>query len=458
MSRTIGHAQRYVASLTALSLILVIVMAFSSVVLASHQVTGDVNKQVRTTAAVSSVVVSQKMSDLVALVESYAVRTSLPSEVASDGNENAEIQQNLASLANAFPGISASFIASLKGTSLYTYPLEPSVIGTNFAYRQWYKGLVATGRPFISNAIVTKEAGNPLAVTVTAYIKGPHGQLVGILGVNYGLGAIKSFARHVGTAQGITLTLTDRAGTSLTAGGAHGLVSLEGDPQVRAALHGRSGFAEYAAVLSNGRRGPIELSGYAPIAGTGWAVVASVRESVAFAALNRLRWTVFAIAAMLVLFLLSVGGIIARTGRRRREIELEIQRKDREMVLVLESMDEAFVSIGVDGKITAWNRQAELLCGWTASDVLGKGLADTVMAPDYRGSFKMELAVYRSGRESSLVGKRVEMSVLHREGRSIPVELYVWAQENGRGFSAFMHDITERLQARVEAEWLLRQE
>jgi PAS domain S-box-containing protein len=440
-----------VASLTALSLLLVILMAFSSVVLASHQVTGDVNKQVRTTAAVSSVVVSQKMSDLVALVESYAVRTSLPSEVASGGDESAEIQQSLASLANAFPGISASFIASLKGTSLYTYPLEPSVIGTNFAYREWYTGLVATGRPYISNAIVTKEAGNPLAVTVTAYIKGPRGELVGILGVNHGLGAIKSFAAHVGKAQGITLTLTDRAGTSLTAGGAHGLVSLKSDPVVRAALGGRSGFAQYSAVLPDGHRGPTELSGYAPIAGTGWAVVASVRESVAFAALNRLRITVLAIATMLVFILLLVGGIIARTGRRRREIEFEVQRKEREMVLVLESIDEAFVSISVDGKITAWNSRAELLCGWTALDVLGKGLADTVMAPDYRGSFKMELAVYRSGRESALVGKRIEISVLHRDGRSIPVELAVWAQENGRGFSAFMHDITERLDARVDA-------
>ncbi|MGD0054582.1 MAG: PAS domain S-box protein [Acidimicrobiales bacterium] len=444
MNRNVGVRQRSVTLLTALSLLLVIMMAVISIVLASDQVTSDVNKQVRTTASVSSVVVSEKLSDLVTLVNSYALRSTLPSEVAAGSVDDAQVELNLASLAHAFPGISASFVASLAGTSLNTYPLEPSVIGTNFAYREWYKGVVASGRPYLSNAIVTKEAGHPLAVTVTAYIKGSNAQPVGILGVNYGLGAIKSFATNVGRAQGITLTLTDRAGTSLTAGGAHGLVSLERDPRVRAALHGRSGLLSYSAVLAGGRRGPTELSAYDPIAGTGWSVIASVPESVAFAGLNRLRWTVIAIAALLVLVLLAVGGIISRTGQRRRAIELQVQQRDREMVRVLESIDEAFVSIDAGGRITAWNPRAEILCGWAASDVLGRNLADTVIDAEHRGSFKRAIATYRTGSDSDVVGKRVEMTALTRDGRRIPVELGVWAQDDGQGFSAFMHDITER--------------
>jgi PAS domain S-box-containing protein len=445
-----GQSQRYVAVLTALSLLLVVLMALISIVLASHQVTSDVNKQVRTTASVSSVVVSQKLSDFVTLVESYATRPSLFSEVNAGSPDDGQVEANLASLAHAYPGISATFITSLSGTSLYTYPLEPSVIGTNFAYRQWYKGLVATGRPYLSNAIVTKEAGNPLAVTVTAYLEGPGGQRDGILGVNYGLGAIKSFATHVGRPQGVTLTLTDRAGTSLTAGGAHGLVSLNSDPLVGAALKGRTGLSTYTPVLGDGRRGPTELSAYEPIGATGWAVVASVRKDVAFAGLSRLRETVLAIAAMLVLILLGVGGFIARTGRRRRDIELQIRRRDREMVQVLESIDEAFVSINIDGDITSWNGRATMLYGWAASEVLGKSLADTVIAAEYREAFTLDLAQYRSGTESAVVGKRVEISALRQDGHTIPVELGIWAQDDGQGFSAFMHDITERLNAQAE--------
>lgn len=448
--RRVGLSQRYVASLTALSLALVVLMAVISIALASSQVRNDINKQVSATASVSSVVISQKISELVALVQSDAIRSSLPSDVSAGSNENAQTELNLASLAHSFFGISATFIASLSGTSLNTYPLEPSVIGTNFAYRDWYKGLVATGRPYLSDAIVTKEAGQPLAVTVTAYIKNAQGKPVGILGVNYGLGAIGAFANHVGRAQRITLTVTDKAGTSLTAGGTHGLVSLKNDPRVRAALAGRSGFLSYTPVLSNGGHGQTELSAYAPIVGTGWAVVASVRADSAYAGLNRLRETVLAIAALLVLILLAVGSIIARTGRRRREVELQVQRRDREMVRVLESIDEAFVSINVEGEITAWNGRAETLCGWAASDVLGKNFADTVIALENRDMFKLNLSDYRSGQDSDIVGKRMEMTALDRDDHHIPVELGVWAQEDDEGFSAFMHDISERIAAQAE--------
>jgi PAS domain S-box-containing protein len=442
--------QRYVASLTALSLILVVLMAFSSIALASHQVTGDVDQQIRSTASVSSAVISQKMSDLVALVDSEASRSSLPRELAGGSNENAQIETNLETLAHGFPGISATFIASLKGTSLNTYPLEPTVIGTNFAYRDWYKGLIATGKTFISDAIVTKEAGHPLAVTVTTYIRGSNGQPIGILGVNYGLEAIKAFATHVGRAQRVTLTLTDRSGTSLTTGGTLELLSLAKDPRVRAALEGKSGSLTYAPGLSNGERGPIELSSYTPVAGTGWAVVASVKESYAYAALNRLRRTVIAIAGIIVLILLVVGFMVARSARRRREVELELQRRDREMVQVLESIDEAFVSISASGEITAWNGHAQTLYGWTASEALGKNLADLVVAPSFRHTFKTELSNHLMGSASIVVGKRIEITALRRDGREVPVEMSVWARESGEGFSAFMHDITARLAAQAE--------
>ena len=74
------------------------------------------------------------------------------------------------------------------------------------------------------------------------------GRRVGVLGVNYSLQSIRSFATHAGRAQGITLNVTDRVGTSWTTVGAHGLVSLARDPRVRAALAGRSGLLDYAPV------------------------------------------------------------------------------------------------------------------------------------------------------------------------------------------------------------------
>ena len=142
--------------LTVVAVLSVALLASSSIVLYTRQVTTEVNKRVQTTAAVSSVVFGRQTTDLVALLHSYATRPSLVTAVSEGSDGDTSVEENLTTLAHAVPGISASFVASLQGTSLDTYPLEPSVIGTNFAYRDWYTGLVASGRPFVSNAIVTR--------------------------------------------------------------------------------------------------------------------------------------------------------------------------------------------------------------------------------------------------------------------------------------------------------------
>ena len=308
-----------------LALFPVALLAAISIVIASRQVTRVVDKEVQATAVESSVVVGQQMTSLVALVHSFATRSSLVAAIGSDANRSSLVDSSLAELVRAAPGISASFVASLAGTSLNTYPVYPAAIGTNFAYREWYKGLVATDRPYISGAIKTHEANHVLAVTVTDYIRGSNGRPVGILGVNYSLNSIRSYAANVGRAQGITLTVSDQRGTSLTADGNHGLVSLARDPRVRAALAGRSGLLSYAPVLPDRGRGQKELSAYAPVNGTGWTVVASIPEAVAFSGLVRLRETVLVSAAALVLILLTGVWIMARADSRRRELELRLQ-------------------------------------------------------------------------------------------------------------------------------------
>lgn len=87
----------------------VVLLAGSSIVLASRLVTTVVNKQVQTTAAVSAVVVGQQTSNLITLVQSYATRRSLVDGVADGASGHEAVQFNLESLAKAFPGISASW-------------------------------------------------------------------------------------------------------------------------------------------------------------------------------------------------------------------------------------------------------------------------------------------------------------------------------------------------------------
>ena len=100
---------------------------------------------------------------------------------------------------------------------------------------------------------------------------------------------------NVAHAQGITLTVTDRVGTSLTTTGAHGLVSLATDPRVRAARAGRTGLMRYAPAPA--RWQPRGQSSCLPTPRSrrpAGPSSPSVPEHVAFAGLVRLRDTVLA--------------------------------------------------------------------------------------------------------------------------------------------------------------------
>jgi PAS domain S-box-containing protein len=448
--RLLVSPRRSVALLTAVALAAVALLAVSSIVLASNAVTKVADKQVHSTAAVSSVVIGQQLAKLVGLVHSYATRPSLAAAMVAKARGRSTVAFNLAELARAVPGISASFVTNLGGTSLNTYPPEPSVYGTNFASRDWFTGLVASGRPYVSNAIVTKESSHTLAITVTDYIRGRNGRRVGVLGVNFSLRAIASFAASVGRVQGIALTVTDRAGTSLTAGGRHGLVSVAGDPRVTAALAGRTGLLDYAPISAHGHRGAEQLSAYAPVPGSGWTVIAAVRRSSVLAGVIRLREAVLGIAALLVVILLATIRVVSHSDRRRRASELQLQSRDRELARVLDSTHEAFLATDADGAITAWNAQAEALFGWPAAGVLGLGLSDTVIPVAHRHEHAELIAGYRAGLGASGFDKRVELIGLHRDGHEMALEMSSWAKENGIGFNVFVHDITERVAAQTD--------
>ena len=166
-------------------------------------------------------------------------------------------------------------------------------------------------------------------------------------------------------------------------------------------------------------------------------MVASIPKDVAFAGLARLRIAVLAITALLMLILLAGARVIARSDRRRRDSERQVQRRDRELARVLESTDDGFVSIDGAGAITAWSAQSEKLYGWAAHELLGRRLSDTVLP---------------AAHAAPVAGKRVETVALHRDGREIPVEVGLWAHDDGEGFSAFVVDITDRVAIQAELE------
>jgi PAS domain S-box-containing protein len=116
---------------------------------------------------------------------------------------------------------------------------------------------------------------------------------------------------------------------------------------------------------------------------------------------------------------------------------------------IIETAHEAFVSIDEEGRILAWNREAERTFGWAKELVLGERVRDVLIPPRYREQHDRGMRQFLETGEGPLLNKRIEIGALHRSGREIPVEVTISALEDrGRwSFHAFLHDISERYRA-----------
>ncbi|HSW13606.1 MAG TPA: PAS domain S-box protein [Solimonas sp.] len=140
------------------------------------------------------------------------------------------------------------------------------------------------------------------------------------------------------------------------------------------------------------------------------------------------------------------GEMFNQVLRQHREAEHELQASTALASSIVATAYDAYVAMNEAGCVTDWNRQAELVFGWSRSEVLGRPLAELIIPPRYRQAHRDGLQRYLRGGEARVLNQRIEISALTRDGREFPVELSIWATgSNGaQHFSAFLHDISER--------------
>jgi PAS domain S-box-containing protein len=115
---------------------------------------------------------------------------------------------------------------------------------------------------------------------------------------------------------------------------------------------------------------------------------------------------------------------------------------------IVQTALDAVVGMGADGRITGWNSQAEHIFGYSAAEVLGRSMAETIIPKRFRALHEAGFRRYQQTGVSKVLNNRIEIAALRRDGKEFPVELSVAAIRNGAEttFCAFVRDITERLQ------------
>ncbi|MDP9043337.1 MAG: PAS domain S-box protein [Pseudomonadota bacterium] len=113
---------------------------------------------------------------------------------------------------------------------------------------------------------------------------------------------------------------------------------------------------------------------------------------------------------------------------------------------VLTHAADAFISLDRSGKITEWNRQAELTFGWSREEALGQSLPELIIPSHLRAAHHNGMQSFERSGRGPVVNARVEVTALTRTGHLIPIELSVAAVDMGDHFTAnaFLRDISER--------------
>src|SRR6266545_1026961 len=359
-SRSSFPVRRLTAVFALLSIAPLALLTYFSLTLATHAVHREVETRMSSDASMSAEVVREDMEGLKQLVASYARRPSLISSLA-DGvrtpEERAFVRVTLRDLRRARRGIPSAGLIAPDGRLIEVVPATPSIIGKDFSFRDWFKGVTRTGRPYVSEAFRSKATGQPMVVSAATLVRDAHGRVLGILVAGYTLEHIQRFVDQLAVAQHVKLRVTDQRGNLVVVPGGvpKRLLSPRSDPRVAAALEGRKGIVELDT--PDGRR----LSAYMPVTGIGWTITASVPANTAFAAVEALRWAVLAIAGMLGLVLLGGLTLLLRTLRGRRRAEVEAARLTNINRAVLDATPDAIFMLDRAGRLLVKNAALDRL-------------------------------------------------------------------------------------------------
>jgi PAS domain S-box-containing protein len=146
---------------------------------------------------------------------------------------------------------------------------------------------------------------------------------------------------------------------------------------------------------------------------------------------------------------LSPSDVKARRDRRR-DTATHVR-------TVLDAALDAVISMDATGRVTFWNPRAVQIFGWTRREAVGRPLAELIIPPALRAAHMAGLQRFLRTGEGPLLGRRVEVAAVRKDGTAVEVELAVVAVREGEfhTFSAFVRDITEHKRAEAERDRLL---
>lgn len=140
-----------------------------------------------------------------------------------------------------------------------------------------------------------------------------------------------------------------------------------------------------------------------------------------------------------------VGFRIDITELKEREEALRDSQK--RFMATIDSALDCIICIDGSGHIVEFNPAAEKCFGYTRDEVIGKEMAGLIIPPSLRDAHRKGMEQYRKTGAGPVLGKRIEITAIRKNGEEFPIELAIEdASNNAKGtlFVSYLRDITEQ--------------
>jgi len=131
---------------------------------------------------------------------------------------------------------------------------------------------------------------------------------------------------------------------------------------------------------------------------------------------------------------------------RRTDAERSLSDATARLQSLIETANDAVVSIDVQSQVIDWNTAAERMFGWSRVEAVGRNLTELIIPPAHRPRHNSGIERFLRDGSGVIFNRRVETTALRRNGEEFDAELSVWPVRTGdhHTFSSFIRDISRR--------------
>jgi diguanylate cyclase (GGDEF)-like protein/PAS domain S-box-containing protein len=134
-----------------------------------------------------------------------------------------------------------------------------------------------------------------------------------------------------------------------------------------------------------------------------------------------------------------------------RPLRLAAESESLQAHAIMDTAADGIVAIDEHGTVSAFNRAAEHIFGYSSADIIGRNVAMLMPAPQ-RHQHDEYLRRYRQSGQGKVVGQRTKLQGMRQDGTLFPLELAVSEIRihGKRVFTAIVRDLTAQKQAEVD--------